>query len=103
MLAVGLAVVGGMHATDDERAFIAAAIAGAGVALASRAEDPMARRGSAWLGAVFALLFVLVHGVRSAVGLAHPDVELLLLTMAGAGAGTVLAAGGRRALRPSDA
>jgi UDP-glucose 4-epimerase len=103
LLAVGLAVVGGMHATDDERAFIAAAIAGAGVALASRAEDPVARRGSAWLSAVFALLFVLVHGVRSAVGLAHPDVELLLLTMAGAGAGTALAAGGRRALRPSDA
>jgi UDP-glucose 4-epimerase len=102
-LALLLAVVGGMHATDDERAFVAAALATAGAALAAGAESSASRRAAAWLGAFLTFLVIFVPGVRGALGLHHPDPELALLITAGAAAGAALAAGGRRALRPSDA
>jgi UDP-glucose 4-epimerase len=102
-LAVLLAIVGGMHASDDERVFVATALAAAAAALAARAEASTTRRAAGWLAVLVTLLIVFVPGVRAAIGLHHPDPELALLTTAGAAVGAGLAAGGRRALRPSDA
>ncbi len=95
-----VAMLAGFRPTDDERVFVTATLASAWAAFAMGGEGS---RGATWAGAVLLALALVIEPVRHGIGLTQVNRELPLLLVVGALAGVGAAAGGRRALAPSDA